>query len=193
MTWLLCDYGEVLCLTPPAPARAALEVVAGRDGPEFWEAYWAHRPGYDRADTAVGDYWTAVLGVRPTADHLETLITYDTAIWLYPNADTLAATARAAARGLRLAVFSNAPLEQAAVFDRLDWLASFSPRLFSSRLRTVKPEPAAYDAVLAILGVAADEVVFLDDRPANVVAARQRGLRAEVFTDPAQVDAIDAD
>ena len=31
VTWLLCDYGEVLCVAPPAPDRAALEAAAGWD------------------------------------------------------------------------------------------------------------------------------------------------------------------
>lgn len=191
-SWLLCDYGEVLCLPPPPADRAALESATRRHGPDFWDDYWVHRPAYDRADLTVEDYWALVLGFRPPPAHLETLIAVDTANWLYPNADTLAATARAAQRGFRLAVFSNAPIEVAAAIDRLDWLAAFSPRIYSCRLRSVKPEPAAYDAALLVLDARAEDIVFLDDRPANVVAARRRGIRAEVFTDPAQIDAIDA-
>ena len=49
MTWLLCDYGEVLSLPQPAADRAAIEVAAGRRGEEFWADYWRHRPDYDRA------------------------------------------------------------------------------------------------------------------------------------------------
>ena len=64
MTWLLCDYGEVLCLAPSAADRAALLAAADWDPArgDFWQAYWADRPAYDRADLSVEEYWTRLLG-----------------------------------------------------------------------------------------------------------------------------------
>lgn len=190
MTWLLCDYGEVLSLPQPAEDKAFLEAVAGREGEELWAPYWAHREAYDRADISAESYWARVLGASPGAERLSGLIDTDMAGWLHPNPASLAATARAAGRGLRLALFSNAPLEQASVLDTVDWLTGFSPRLYSSRLRAVKPEPAAYAAVIRALAVHPAEITFLDDRADNVEAARAAGLQAEIFTDPAQIDAV---
>ena len=37
------------------------------------------------------------------------------------------------------------------------------------------------------LGVEPGDCLFLDDNEANVLAAREAGMRAEVFRDPAQV------
>jgi putative hydrolase of the HAD superfamily len=192
LTWLLCDYGEVLSMPQPDPDRAALQCVAGRPGDQFWTDYWAWRPDYDRGDLSGSDYWAAVLGTRPPAEHLRQLIETDSASWLHPNPDSLAAARRAAQRGLHLALLSNAPVEVAACIDRQDWLAPFSPRLYSCDLRAIKPEPAAYEAALSALGTAAEDVVFLDDRPVNVAAARKVGIRAEVFTHPLQMDAVAA-
>ncbi len=62
MTWLLCDYGEVLSQAQPADERAALVAASGLGELDFWHAYWAHRPAYDRADTSAQAYWTSVLG-----------------------------------------------------------------------------------------------------------------------------------
>ena len=28
--------------------------------PEFWDAYWAHRPAYDRGDVTAEEYWRLV-------------------------------------------------------------------------------------------------------------------------------------
>src|SRR6201999_3412235 len=69
VTWLLCDYGEVLCLAPSIVDRAALMAAADWKGAEgdFWQAYWADRPAYDRADLSVEEYWTRVLGYPPSA------------------------------------------------------------------------------------------------------------------------------
>jgi putative hydrolase of the HAD superfamily len=192
LTWLLCDYGEVLSMAQPAPDRAALERVARRFGSDFWADYWRWRPGYDRGDISGRDYWRAVLGRSPSTRQLHELFEVDSASWVHPNLDSLAAAQRAAQRGLRLALFSNAPVEVAARIDSQDWLANFSPRLYSCALRAVKPEPVAYQAALSALGAAPSDVIFFDDRPANVVAAQQAGIRAEVFTDPRQIDAIPA-
>jgi putative hydrolase of the HAD superfamily len=192
LTWLLCDYGEVLSTAQPDSDRAALERVAGRRGDQFWTDYWTWRPDYDRGDVTGSDYWTVVLGTRPQPQHLQRLFEADSASWLHPNPDSLAAACRAAQRGLRLALLSDAPVEVAARIDRQDWLAPFSPRLYSCDLRAIKPEPAAYQAALSALGTSAENVVFFDDRPVNVAAARRAGIRAEVFADPLQIDAIAA-
>jgi putative hydrolase of the HAD superfamily len=192
MIWVLCDYGEVLSLPQPPSDRLALEDEAGRFGPEFWSAYWQHRPGYDRADTEASDYWTAVLGLRPARKKLERLIEIDVAGWLHPNPASMAAAARAAGRGLRLAILSNAPHEVADAIDGTSWAAAFSPRLFSCRLRAIKPDQDVFLAALKALDVAPSEVTFLDDRVDNVAAARQAGMEAHLFTDPTQIDAIAA-
>ena len=190
MTWLLCDYGEVLCLPQPLADREAIESIVGQSGPDFWANYWSNRRAYDRADLTVEKYWTAVLGARPTPTVLDAIVEADAASWVHPNRFSLSGASRAAERGFRLAIFSNAPVEIAKAVDSRDWLAEFSPRIFSCDLRAVKPEPAAYLAVLEALKADPAEVVFLDDREENVSAAKEVGIRAEVFTDPLQFDEV---
>jgi putative hydrolase of the HAD superfamily len=194
MTWLLCDYGEVLCLTPPAPDRAALEAAAGwvpgDERGDFWQAYWAFREGYDRADLTVQEYWRTVLGYSPSPGQLDKLVERDVAIWLHPNPPSLSAAARARDRGLQLAILSNAPIEVAEAIDAAPWLEIFDPRFFSCQLRSVKPEPAIYAGVLEALQSPPDDVVFFDDRPANVAGARAAGMTAVLFEDPGQLDAV---
>jgi putative hydrolase of the HAD superfamily len=167
-----------------------LEEEAGCFGSEFWAAYWKYRPGYDRGHTQVVEYWSAVLGRRPPRRKLDRLIGRDVAGWLHPNPDTLAATERAGQRGLRLAILSNAPHEVADAIDDAAWFAAFSPRLFSCRLGMNKPESGIYVAALKALDASPEEVSFLDDRPDNVLAARRTGMRAQLFTESSQIDAI---
>ncbi len=190
MTWLLCDYGEVLCLPQTLADREAIESFAQLSGTEFWASYWSHRRAYDRADLTAKEYWTAVLGASPTSAQLEAIIDVDAASWIHPNGATLNAASRSAERGVRLAIFSNAPFEIADAIASRDWLADFSPKVFSCHLGTVKPEPDAYLGALEALSARPDDVVFFDDRPENVLAARSIGMRAEVFTDPAQFEQV---
>lgn len=192
MTWLLCDYGEVLCLAPSDADREALAAAAGWDltRGDFWAAYWADRPAYDRGDLSVRDYWARLLGHPPLPYQLDDLIAADMAGWLRPNLRSLAAAERAAGRGLHLAILSNAPVEVANAIDGAPWLAAFSRRFFSCWLRAVKPDPAAYHAVLEALDAQPEEVVFFDDRPANVAGAAELGIDARLFEHPAQLDEV---
>ena len=189
--WLLCDYGQVLSTAPPEDEWDRLRRVAGDLPAErFHSLYWEHRPAYDRADLDAVGYWETVLGKEPSKDLLAEIIDLDRSVWLHPNEASVAAALRAAGRGRRLAIFSNAPVEVAAAIDALDWLQPFEVRFYSCDLRAVKPEPGAYRQVLERLGAPAADVLFVDDRPGNVEAARREGIRAEVFTGPDVFDRL---
>jgi putative hydrolase of the HAD superfamily len=54
----------------------------------------------------------------------------------------------------------------------------------SSKERVRKSDPAAYELVLERLGVAADEVVFLDDLGVNLKPARAMGMTTIKVSDP---------
>jgi putative hydrolase of the HAD superfamily len=58
-------------------------------------------------------------------------------------------------------------------------------RMASHLLKMVKPDPEIYEQAVAQLGVAPNQVLFFDDLPDNVAAARQVGLYAE-RVDPEQ-------
>jgi putative hydrolase of the HAD superfamily len=185
--WLLLDYGQVLCTAPPAPEWEQLRVAAGGPDPAGFEsAYWQHRPAYDGGDLDPASYWARV---APNGD-LARLRRADVAIWLHPDHGALSAARRAAQRGWRLALLSNAPHEVADAIDGLPWLAPVAPRLFSCRIGAVKPDPAAYRHALSTLGATPEEVTFVDDRPANVAAAAELGLRAVVYRGPATLDGL---
>jgi putative hydrolase of the HAD superfamily len=87
---------------------------------------------------------------------------------------------------MAVAVFTNnGPLEEAVLphlypeaFEGADRL------LFSHRLGHRKPEPAAYAAATARLGADPGEIVFVDDSPRNVEAARAFGWTAARFDGP---------
>ncbi|MFC4120012.1 HAD family hydrolase [Nonomuraea zeae] len=87
-------------------------------------------------------------------------------------------------RGARpVALFTNnGPLEEEALprlhptmFDGFDHL------LFSHRLGHRKPAPAAFEAASQRLGAAPGDILFIDDSPANVDAARAAGWTAVRF------------
>lgn len=72
--------------------------------------------------------------------------------------------------------------------DLRDWLralgidALFDPLLISAALGAMKPDAAAYQALLAALRRPADEVIFIDDLPANAAGAQAAGIHAVRYT-----------
>jgi glucose-1-phosphatase len=61
----------------------------------------------------------------------------------------------------------------------------FDRTFLSHHTGRVKPDPEAFDQVPAALGLEPARVLFFDDQPANVTAARARGLAAERALTPA--------
>ncbi|MCX4780319.1 HAD family hydrolase [Streptomyces sp. NBC_01264] len=91
-----------------------------------------------------------------------------------------------AVRPLRTALLTdNDPLLLEAFPDLFPQVASrFDDLFFSCRLGAVKPEPVVFTQALDTMGFAPAEAVFIDDRAANVAAARGLGITAIHFRDP---------
>ncbi len=178
---LLVDYGEVISEPQPAEAIEAMASLAGLEVPEFVQRYWQHRPFYDAGADAHA-YWSEVVGFEELQDRtLEQLIRVDMASWSHLNEETLELLADAHRRGHSLSLLSNAPHELASVLSDLPALAFFDHLIFSARLGVTKPDPAVFAAAVRQLGRRPREILFIDDRPANVKGAIEAGLRALHF------------
>jgi len=94
------------------------------------------------------------------------------------------------ARGTPLYALTNWNQETFAhARERYPWLARFRGIVVSGEERCVKPDPQIYHTLLARYGLQAADCVFIDDSPANVRAAREVGMHALQFSDPAQLRA----
>jgi FMN phosphatase YigB (HAD superfamily) len=65
--------------------------------------------------------------------------------------------------------------------------AGLDPMIFSSQIGAIKPTAAAFEAAETRLGIAGEAVLFIDDAPANVEAARRRSWDAIRFVSYAQL------
>jgi putative hydrolase of the HAD superfamily len=186
---LLVDYGGVISRPQPAEAVAEMAAIAGLEVPLFIERYWQHRVPYDLGQDS-REYWSAVLGAEPARDgSLERLIRLDVASWCSLNAGTLEVLNAAHRDGIALSLLSNAPHELADALDDHRALALFDHLLFSARLGAVKPDAAAFEGALEAISCDPGQVLFIDDRPANVEGAIACGLQAIVFVSAEQLRA----
>lgn len=195
MAWVIFDYGGVISRWPSERDTAMLAAAAGVSVQRLTDAYWQRRPAYDLAEVDGTAYWQQVgliAGHHQAYSEAEVaeLIRLDTDSWLHLEAQTVALIEELAIVGHRIALLSNAPAETAEAIAGLPVARHFKHLLFSCQLKTAKPAPECFTRALAILGAAAPEVIFIDDRTENAAAAVALGMRAILFTSPHQARAL---
>jgi putative hydrolase of the HAD superfamily len=85
----------------------------------------------------------------------------------------------------RVVYLSNMPSAFATVLEaRCPWISRFEDGIFSGRVNLAKPDAAIFAAAEAQLGLDPTDTLFLDDSARNVRAARARGWRSEIISNP---------
>ena len=182
------DLGGVVCRFDPDARRRALASVTGRSGDEIDAAIWDS--GLDRrAERGEIDpaALPALIGAALAVDIATDALRAAWSLAFEPSDEVLALVDRLHVPAVLFT--NNGPIVDRCLDHELSRVrARFAHVLLSWRLGAVKPEPAAYEAVIARLGVGADELLFVDDSSENVAAARALGWAAEVFVDAATLE-----
>ncbi len=106
---------------------------------------------------------------------------------LHPNAEMIAYMRELRGRGYRMAICTNNVREWEPLWRaKLPVDEIFDHVIDSAFVGTRKPEPRIYELTLERIGVAAANVVFVDDIEANCDAARALGMSAVWFRDSEQ-------
>jgi 2-haloacid dehalogenase len=89
------------------------------------------------------------------------------------------------ARGIPVFALTNFGVETfAQARGAYDFLHEFDRLYVSGHMRAVKPEPEIYARAEADCGVSPAALLFTDDRPDNIAAARARGWQTHLFDGP---------
>jgi 2-haloacid dehalogenase/putative hydrolase of the HAD superfamily len=106
-----------------------------------------------------------------------------------PIPETTWAIETLAARGAPMFGLSNISAETAAgtfamhpCFDHLRIIVA------SGEVGLIKPDPRIFELALERYGMAADELLFVDDNAANIETARSLGFHTHWFRDPADLE-----
>jgi putative hydrolase of the HAD superfamily len=182
---VILDYGEVLCYPPAPEAIDRMARIFHVNPKDYAELYARSRGPYDRGDVTPADYWSTLaesVGASIDDEVIENLRRWDVEMWSSVNADMLEWADRLRTSGLKTAILSNMETDMVRHMRKTyAWLNNFDCQIFSCEVRLIKPDQAIYRHCLASLGVPASEALFLDDREANVEAARTEGLTAIRF------------
>lgn len=88
---------------------------------------------------------------------------------------------------LKTGILTNAMKESVPVILEETRGYNFDLIISTATIGHIKPEPEAYLKSLDILGVQAEECLFIDDKLRNVEGARSVGMRAHVFENAGQI------
>ena len=184
------DFGGVISVSPM----------------EGWELYpFCAARGVDRTTVAAGwkryrHLWDggfisfdemyrrifADAGVEISAVDLEELWEIDAVGWIRNlRPETLDLMRMLKAQGKKLGILSNMSPD---FYDRLfvpraaDYRALADVEVISGLEKLYKPERPIYDLTQRRMGLSPDRLLFLDDTPVNVHAARSYGWQAEVYS-----------
>lgn len=105
---------------------------------------------------------------------------------------SVAIVERLAAAGVPQYVLSNLPSEMVETsFGPFAFPRLFADAIISGDHGVVKPDPALFAIALARMGdPSPQEVVFVDDSPANIAAAQALGFRAHLFVEGMDLGAV---
>ncbi len=184
---MVFDFGNVLSLPQEEGTMGLLAAIAGVDEQTMTRVVWDMRGSYDRGDLSGTAYYGKLLaaaGAAPDEGTLAALVRADLESWARLNPDSLALADAVAAAGLKRGILSNMPHEFLALArKRFPLFSQVDAGIYSCELGINKPERGIYEALVAALGVEAEEIVFFDDIQANVDGALAVGIRGHLWKD----------
>ena len=178
---VLLDADGVVQLPRPGwlASLAALCGDTDRTDEFLTDVFAAEKPSLEgRADfepalAAVLRQWRSS---APVADALR--------IWtqIEPSADTLGVVRALRSAGVTVALATNQQAHRANhMTNALRYAEHFDHLLYSCELGHAKPSPGFFSSALARTATEPARALFIDDDEANVMAARDAGLHAEVY------------
>ena len=187
------DYGEVISYSPSDDDRERMVAEAGVPARDLWPAYQADRDRLDQGLISTTEYWTAIgraCGAEWDLARIQRLWSLDIRGWTTADPGVVAVIRDLAAAGTRIALLSNAASEYGGLF-RFSPLGALFERVFvSGELLLLKPDPAIYRYAAEALATPPEDLVFIDNREANVRGAESIGITGHVYTDPARLRAF---
>ena len=160
---------------------AMLEVLMGPRETSTAGHPW-HRA--ERGELAIAEMQTEVVpyaeaaGLTLRGDEYERLLCGEFIV----HADVVDRIVRLRDEGYRLGLLTNSFLEFREYIESHIDFALFDAVVDSSQVGHRKPEPAIYELTARMLGVAASEILYLDDFAANLAGAEAAGWQTIHFT-----------
>lgn len=187
---VLFTWRPLALLQQVLPQQAADAASAAHWAAQIFQAYGGDWAEFDRGTVEPDELVRRIATRTGLASDAVRSVVDAVPLALQPVPETVALLQRLRALGPPLFYLSNMPASYADHLERCNpFLQQFDDGVISARVQLIKPEPAIFALAAQRFGVAPGDLVFLDDVPANVAAARAAGWQALPFSDAAQAEA----
>ncbi len=183
------DFGGVL--SAGHDPVSDLHELLGGDREAVEAALWEHRADYDRGAISPAEYWGRVAqaaGMENLSEtEVEDLQDTDNRYFLRLDPASRELIHDLARAEVPLVLLSNASASFGEAVRRADWFEAFSFAVISGEEHVLKPDREIFEILLDALahemgGVRQPgAIIFFDDRPDNVEAARALGIDAYLW------------
>ena len=95
--------------------------------------------------------------------------------------------AQKAAKSYKLYFLSNMPAPYARGLERHAFMRCFDGGIFSGDVGLIKPQPEIFQKLESMYGLHGQQILFIDDHPANIAAAHIAGWQTLHLTDPSKL------
>lgn len=185
---LVFDRDGVLTTFDWASVQVELSRITGLSAGEIverWRAWSRERVIADSASEheSIRGFLLGVAGSAGLGDGARTaLLEFDYTKFVRGYPDAALALGEARRRGLKTGVLTNNSLaiSPTRMLDAAGLGGSIDVALSSQMIGAAKPDPRAYRAIAAALGVATGECLFFDNVASWVDGARRAGMRARL-------------
>ena len=178
------DLGNVLCKVDEVPASKTLAELSDRPWQSVHEIVFGQdaKNQFERNQITFSEHAVnalAKLGIDIPLEDFTAL--YDSV--LTPSEDMFPLVSRVAEQH-RIALVSNTSEPHWYWAERtLPFIDKLNPVITSFGVGAMKPDPAFYEALLRESGIAAEDILFIDDLPQNIDGARKAGMHGHQFVD----------
>jgi HAD superfamily hydrolase (TIGR01509 family) len=194
---IVFDFAGVLFQWQPArlvqrtlPQRASDAASAARLADAIFQGYGGDWAEFDRGTLELPELVQRIARRTGLAPSEVQAVVEAVPHELQPITETVALLGRLRDAGRRLFYLSNMPLPYAEHLERTHaFIGWFEAGVISARVRQIKPEPEIFAAAAARFGLPPSQLLFIDDVPVNVQAARDAGWQALHFVGAADCEA----
>lgn len=184
------DFGGVIAKPPEKADVDVLSRLSGLSPDSLSAGFAAHRAGYDGGLFDCAEMYLRMIADNglpaPSAETLAEMERVDSESWSRPRPETLDWMEELSRSGVKIGILTNMSETFAG-----EWFAARFPRaiavadaiVISSREKCVKPQPEIYRIMEKRIGLAPDELCFMDDIPRNVEGAKALGWHGIVYGD----------
>jgi putative hydrolase of the HAD superfamily len=173
------------------PARACDEAAARHWQDQIFQGYVGDWGEFDRGTVSAATLVRRIARRTGLSEHEVQAVVDAVPAELQPMPHSVALLQRLRDAGHALYFLSNMPEPYAAHLEREHaFVGWFNAGMFSSRVHCNKPEPRIFELAAQRFQAEPSSLVFIDDVPANVQAARDAGWNALHFQDAADCERL---